>query len=216
MIPWFYLADTNQKIKMYVHYNELYEIIFLHISLHLQSIIYMTAGFIVLHKAKKLFVENYSSNTIETYKWLFQLLLFIIALYFVAIIKNIFKFVGQQDGFDITQMILVTNVLCVVCSSVLKVLGYPNLFSEVDSKTKLTLELIKEHQNKKSVVNKEALKILKDPAKKEIMVLEILYEVGLIQNLLVILLLKNTQVAHRRNLKRKHYFNILIYYHIDE
>jgi YesN/AraC family two-component response regulator len=59
---------------------------------------------------------------------------------------------------------------------------------------------------------KEAMKILKDPAKKEIMVLEILYEVGLIQNLLLILLLKRTQIAQRRNLKRKHYFNILIYY----
>jgi AraC-like DNA-binding protein len=235
MIPRFYLADTNQKTKMYAHYNELYEIIFLHISLHLQSIIYITAGFIVLHKAKKIFVENYSSNTIETYKWLFQLLLFTATLYFVAIIKNIFKYLGQKDGFEMAQIVLIIIVLCVVCWYVLKALRYPNIFSGVDSKTKLTTEILKENEktqiNKEEIkqltsymetekpylnpsltirnlsekikmnsrdvsvlinqhlnqhffdfVNeyriKEAMKILKDPAKKEFTVLEILYEVG--------------------------------------
>lgn len=63
-IPRIYLSDTSQKLRLFESYNSLYEIIFLHVSLHLQAIIYIIAGFIVLNKAKKIFVENYSSNTI--------------------------------------------------------------------------------------------------------------------------------------------------------
>jgi AraC-like DNA-binding protein len=157
MLPRFYLGNTNQKIRLYKNFNEHFESIFAHLSLHLQSIIYLAAGFIVLKKAKKIFVENYSSNSIETYKWLFQLLLFTATLYFVAIIKNILKFTGQRDSFDIAQVTLVAVVLCVVCWYVLKALRYPNLFSGVDSKTKLTNDLI---GNKKNTVNKEEIKLL--------------------------------------------------------
>jgi AraC-like DNA-binding protein len=133
------------------------------------------------------------------------------------------------------QIVLIIIVLCVVCWYVLKALRYPNIFSGVDSKTKLTTEILKENEktqiNKEEIkqltsymetekpylnpsltirnlsekikmnsrdvsvlinqhlnqhffdfVNeyriKEAMKILKDPAKKEFTVLEILYEVG--------------------------------------
>ena len=237
MIPRFYLGSTAEKIKLYDNFNELYETVFAHISLHLQSTLYIIAGFIVLKRARKIFVENYSSNTIETYKWLFQLLLFTATLYFLAIIKNIFKYFGERNSFDTAQNILGIVVLWVVCWYVLKALRYPNLFSGVDSKTKLINDLIEESKEGKSLISnkevenlisfmeaekpylnpsltirnlseeikmnsrdlsilinqnlnqhffdfvneyriKEAMKILKNPAKKEFTVLEILYEVG--------------------------------------
>jgi AraC-like DNA-binding protein len=124
----------------------LYESIFAHIALHIQSTIYLIAGFITLKKAKKIFLENYSSSTIHTYNWLFQLLLFTFILYFVAIVKNIFKFFGSQEYFFYSQNILTVVVLVVVCWYVLKALRYPNLFNGVDSKTELTKEIIEEAQ----------------------------------------------------------------------
>ncbi|MGO2358555.1 helix-turn-helix domain-containing protein [Mesonia sp.] len=140
-IPRIYLSDTSQKLRLFESYNSLYEIIFLHVSLHLQAIIYIIAGFIVLNKAKKIFVENYSSNTIESYKWLFQLLLFSAILYTVAIVKNILKYSGQQNMFKNAQITVGVVVLCVVCWYVLKALRYPSLFNGVNSKTKLVTSL---------------------------------------------------------------------------
>jgi AraC-like DNA-binding protein len=227
------LSDTSQKLKLFENYNELYEIIILHVSLHLQAIIYITAGFIVLNKAKKIFVENYSSNTIESYKWLFQLILFSAILYTVAIVKNILKYSGQQDMFKSAQISVGVVVLCVVCWYVLKALRYPNLFCGVNSKTKLVTTLIDEKatvnseeieqltsymETEKPYLNsslsirnlakeiemnsrdlsilinqklnqhffdfvneyriKEAMDILGNPTKKEVTILEILYEVG--------------------------------------
>ena len=141
MLPRFYLTSTAQKLELFEEYNHLYEIIFLHISLHLQAIIYLTAGFIILNKAKKIFLENYSSSTIATYKWLFQLLLFTSLLYAVALIKNILKYSGEVDVFNNAQTIVVLFVLGIVCWYVLKALRYPNLFSGVDSKLVLTQNL---------------------------------------------------------------------------
>ncbi|WP_037321253.1 AraC family transcriptional regulator [Salegentibacter sp. Hel_I_6] len=147
MLPRFYLTNTAQKLELFGEYNHLYEIIFLHISLHLQAIIYLTAGFIVLNKARKIFLENYSSSTIATYKWLFQLLLFTSLLYAVALIKNILKYYGEVDVFNNAQTVVVLFVLGIVCWYVLKALRYPNLFSGVDSKIALTQNLADENDN---------------------------------------------------------------------
>jgi AraC-like DNA-binding protein len=158
MIPRFYLGSENEKIVLYKNLNNLYESIFLHISLHLQATIYIIAGFIVLKRAKKIFVENYSSSTIETYKWLFQLLFFTATLYFVAIVKNTLKYFGQQESFNMALNFLIIYVLSVVCWYVLKALRYPNIFNGVNSKTKLANDLIQEN-TKTKVFEKEVEKL---------------------------------------------------------
>ncbi|AQS94474.1 DNA-binding protein [Polaribacter sp. BM10] len=166
MTPRFYLGSTAEKLELFNNFNMLYESIFAHIALHLQSIIYIIAGFVVLKRAKKIFKENYSSNTIETYNWLFQLLIFTSALYFVAIVKNIFKFFGDENNFYFAQIILMIVVLAVVCWYVLKALRYPNLFNGVNSKTKLTTDLIKNTLHKDEFIQEiEKLKFFMETKK---------------------------------------------------
>lgn len=234
MFPRFYLGSLTQKKDLFNNFNSLFESYFAHTALHLQSIIYLTACFIVLKRAKKIFKENYSSNTIATYNWLFQLILFTAVLYGFAIVKNGLKFFGTLAFFEISHNVIVISVLIFVCWYVLKALKYPQLFSGVNSKIQLTTDFVQKPnktQNKKEIeqlstfmaahkpylnpsltlrnlaeeikmnprelsvlinqnlnqhffdfVNgyriEEAKSILKNPAKKEFTVLEILYEVG--------------------------------------
>ena len=138
MLPRFYLGSTAQKVELYNNFNQLPESYFSHIALHLQSTLYIIAGFIVLKRAKKIFVQNYSSGTIATYSWLFQLLFFTAMLYAIAIVKNVFKFFGNPENATFAQNTIIVVVLCFVCWYVLKALKHPHLFSGVDSKTKLT------------------------------------------------------------------------------
>jgi AraC-like DNA-binding protein len=149
MLPRFYLSNTLEKLALFENYNEQYEIIYLHFSLHIQFAIYIIVGFFVLKRAKKIFVENYSSGTIETYNWLLQLLIFIGVLYGVAFIKNLFKYFGDSSYFQVSEIVLSIVTLYFVCWYALKILKYPNLFNGVDSKTKLTRELDKEDQKSK-------------------------------------------------------------------
>ena len=235
MVPRFYLSTSSEKLALFENYNSQFEIIYLHYSLHIQFAIYIILGFIVLKRAKKIFVENYSSATIQTYNWLLQLLIFIGVLFGVALIKNLFKYFGDSDYFQISEIILSIVTLYFVCWYALKILKHPNLFNGVYSKTKLTTEFIEESQ--KSIINlreiekltaymetekpylnpslsirnlaeeikmnsrdlsvlinqyldkhffdfvneyriEEAKSFLKDSSKKEVTVLEILYEVG--------------------------------------
>lgn len=144
MLPRFYLGSTSEKEELYQNFNSLFESYFAHIALHLQSIIYLILVFIVLKRAKKIFVENYSSSTIQTYNWLFQLWLFTTSLYSLAIVKNIFKFFGRREDFVISYKFLTVFVLCFVCWYVLKALKYPDLFRGVDSKIILADNLVAE------------------------------------------------------------------------
>ncbi|WP_298762717.1 AraC family transcriptional regulator [uncultured Polaribacter sp.] len=234
MLPRFYLSNSSEKLALYENYNEHFEIIYQHFSLHIQFVIYLIIGFIVLKRAKKIFVENYSSGTIATYNWLFQLLLFIGVLYSLALIKNLFKYFGDSDYFQISEIILSGVTLYFVCWYVLKILKYPNLFKGVNSKIELIKNLDQQQnqgENQEEInqlstfmvahkpylnpslsirnlaeeiqmnprdlsvlinqnlnqhffdfVNEyrieEAKEMLKNPAKKEFTVLEILYEVG--------------------------------------
>ncbi|PQJ76723.1 helix-turn-helix domain-containing protein [Polaribacter glomeratus] len=235
MTPRFYLSNPSEKLTLFENYNSQFEIIYLHFSLHIQFAIYIILGFIVLKRAKKIFVENYSSATIQTYNWLLQLLVFIGALFGVAFVKNLFKYFGDNDYFQISEIVLSIVTLYFVCWYGLKIMKHPNLFNGVDSKTKLTTELNKEDQKNNidlkeveqltaymktekpylnpslsirnlaeeiemnsrdlsvlinqhlnqhffDFVNEyritEAMEILKNPSKKEVTVLEILYEVG--------------------------------------
>jgi AraC-like DNA-binding protein len=117
--------------------------------------VYLTLCFLVLKKAKKIFLENYSSNTLETYNWLFRLLLFMAALYGVAIVKNSLKFFGEVDSFKSAQIILSIVILCFVCWYVLQALKYPDIFRGVDSSIKPTKDLqenVKVDANKNSAI----------------------------------------------------------------
>ena len=164
MFPRYYLSNASDKLALFKNNNEQFETIYMHFSLHIQSTIYIIIGFIVLKRAKKIFVENYSSSTIQTYNWLFQLLLFTAILYGIAFVKNLFKYFGDKDYFQTSQIILSLVILCFVCWYVLKALKHPKLFSGVNSKTKLTTDLVEET---KTSINKEEIEELTLFMKKE-------------------------------------------------
>ena len=136
-IPRLYSSSVEEKVALFVDYVNLYETVFMHISLHLQSIFYIFLGFLILKKAKQIFVQNYSSDSIQMYRWIFQLLLFMSAFYGIAIVKNTFKYLKQLGNFQSAQIALSLVVLLFVCWYVLKALRHPNLFNGVGSKTKI-------------------------------------------------------------------------------
>lgn len=141
MLPRFYLSSDEQIRILSEDINNTYEQIFTHIFMHIQSIYYYIASFVVIKRARKIFIENYSNNAVETYKWLYQIVLFWMLVFLVALIKNIFKYMNMIDVFPISQVILSLALLLITCWYVLKALKHPELFSGVDSDIKLTQEL---------------------------------------------------------------------------
>lgn len=51
------------------------------ISTHIQIVVYVIAAFMVLRRAKKIYLENYTGANIESLNWLFQFTLALSAFY---------------------------------------------------------------------------------------------------------------------------------------
>ncbi|TCI85835.1 helix-turn-helix domain-containing protein [Tenacibaculum sp. M341] len=160
MMPRFYFGNDQVLEEVSKDTIHTWEVIFMHISMHLQSMYYYIMCLVVLKKAKNIFFENHSNNAIQTYKWLYQIVIFWIVIFSLAILKNTFKYLDLgSDAFLNSKVILIFSVLLVTCWYVLKALNNPELFKGVDSQTKLTKDLIEEVKNKSD--NEEIIGSLK-------------------------------------------------------
>ncbi|WP_223266473.1 helix-turn-helix domain-containing protein [Gelidibacter gilvus] len=233
MIPRFYAVNTESKYALFENYNRIWEIIYIHISIELQFIIYITFIFVILNRYKKIYQQNFSDTSSKAFLWLFQFTLASAIIHSVVLVKNILKYTDRGKTFDSVQLLVSVLALIVICWYVFKALKYPELFNGVDSKTQLVTtsidkktvirseeinQLTSYMETEKPYLNpslsirnlaqelnmnsrdlsilinqrlnqhffdfvneyriKEAMNILKNPNKKDVTILEILYEVG--------------------------------------
>lgn len=149
MMPRFYFGDDQVLEEVSKDTIHTWEVIFMHLSMHLQSVFYYVMSLVVLKRAKNIFYENHSGNRIQAYKWLYQIVVFWIVIFSVALVKNILKYSDVEEKiFSWSQVILIFLVLLITCWYILKALNNPELFKGVDSQTKLTKDLLNETEEK--------------------------------------------------------------------
>ncbi len=155
LFPRFYLANVVSKINFLRNNQNMIELQFNHILFHIQIIIYFIAIFLILKKAKKLYLENYAGNNIDSYNWLFQFTTVLSVLYLIALFKNIFKFSDAANLSEWIKMGLQVFQLFVICWYLFKALNNPNLFRNIDSKLKLVSDIVLEIKNDKQVIDNQ-------------------------------------------------------------
>eukprot|EP01132_Coremiostelium_polycephalum_P020151 gene20151-23951_t len=126
LLPRFYTVDAASKINFIMNRQNMIELQFSHTLIHIQIIGYFAAVFMLLRKVKKLYLENYAGASIKSYNWLFQFTSVLTVLYLIVILKNTFKF---SDYPYISEWIKIAILVC------------------IDSKLKLTSDLVLEEQN---------------------------------------------------------------------
>lgn len=165
LVPRFYGVDNASKIFFIENRQNMMELKFNHILLHVQMIIYFVAVFRVLRKSKTLYLENYAGKNINSYNWLFQFTVVLCIVYGIALLKNILKFsdyVYISEGIKAGLLLL---SLFIICWYLFKALNHPELFRNVDSKLKLVSEMVSEEKNNEEPVtsnseyNEELLKL---------------------------------------------------------
>jgi AraC-like DNA-binding protein len=163
LIPRFYAVDLGSKINFIVNRQNMIELKFIHWLLHLQILFYFTAVFLLLRKAKKLYLENNAGTTsINSYNWLFQFTIVLTVLYSCAIVKNIFKFSDYVYVSDWIKMGILVLQPFIICWYLYKALNDPGLFRNIDSKLKLVSDLILEEKKiEPEILNEDLLKLKK-------------------------------------------------------
>lgn len=155
LLPRFYTVSLASKISFLESSSSMLEIQFNHILVHIQIIVYIIAAFMLLRKAKKIYLENYTGASMESLNWLFQFTVALSAFYFVALLKNIFKFTEYPNISESLKIGLFLFELLIVFWYLYKALNNPGLFRNIDSRLKLVADLVSEEKNSEQLVDIE-------------------------------------------------------------
>lgn len=147
LLPRFYTVNLASKISFLERSTTMPEIQFNYIVLHLQIVFYTVAAFMVLRKAKKIYVENYAGASIESLHWLFQFTSVVSIFYLTALLKNVFRFSDYPNISNGLKMGLLVFGLVIIFWYLYKALNNPGLFRTIDSKLKLVKDIISEEKN---------------------------------------------------------------------
>jgi len=167
LLPRFYTVNLAAKISFLENSSSRLEIQLNHIFMHIQIVGYVIAAFMVLRRAKKIYLENYAGANIKSLNWLFQFTMALSAFYFTALLKNIFKFTQYPNVSKGLKIGLLPFAMIIIFWYLYKALNHPDLFRNVDSKLKLVKRIISEEKNSEhpSVTdeeyNEELLKLKK-------------------------------------------------------
>lgn len=165
LLPRFYAVDAASKISFIKNHQNMIEVQFNHILIHIQLFAYIIAVFMLLKKAKKLYLENNSGTSINSYNWLFQFTIVLSILYSIALLKNILKFSEYQNISEWIKIGGLVFQLLIVCWYLFKALNNPDLFRNVDSRLKLVSDIVLEDKSKEEIevndiiYNEELLKL---------------------------------------------------------
>lgn len=144
LLPRFYLVDATAKINFIINGKSMIEIPFNHILIHIQIFVYFIAVFMLLKRVKKLYLENFAGDNINSYNWLFQFTVVLSILYFIILFKNIFKFSDYSYIFEWMKIGIIVFQLFIACWYLFKALNHPNLFRNIDSNLKLVSDIVLE------------------------------------------------------------------------
>lgn len=165
LLPRFYAVGLESKISFLSKIGSRPEIQFNHILMHVQMAFYLVAAFMILRKAKKIYLENYAGASIESLNWLFQFTMALSAFYFIALVKNIFKFTEYPNISAGLKIGLLLFELIIIFWYLYKALNNPGLFRTIDSKLKLVQHIISGEKNSEQLAvnekehNEELLKL---------------------------------------------------------
>ncbi|MDH6253340.1 AraC-like DNA-binding protein [Chryseobacterium sp. H1D6B] len=167
LLPHFYTVDAASKISFIMNRQNMIELQFTHVFFHIQIVVYLIAVFMLLRKAKKLYLENYAGTNINSYNWLFQFTVVLTILYLIVVFKNIFKFSDYSFISEYIKIGILVFQLFICCWYLFKALNNPGLFRNIDSKLKLVSDINLEEKNNKPETtnekeyNEELLKLKK-------------------------------------------------------
>lgn len=166
-LPRIYLNDTDLDTFL-PSLNRMPEIYFIQILIEFQYVFYIVSVFLILKKYREIYMENYANASASTYKWLFQITCVFLAAHSIVALKNIIRYSGFREVFLWANVLVGSIAFFITCWFIMKALKHPELFRGVNSKLKLTKDILpienentieaKEHQDEAADVQISTLK----------------------------------------------------------
>jgi AraC-like DNA-binding protein len=152
-IPRIYMSLDVDKDIFTATLNQMPEIYFIQIVIEFQYAFYIVSVFLILRKYREIYLENYANPSTETYKWLFQITCVFLIAHSIVALKNLLRYSGFREIFLWANVLVGTIALFITCWFIMKALNHPELFRGVNSKLKLTKDILPEVEEKSEPTN---------------------------------------------------------------
>ncbi|MET3027832.1 AraC family transcriptional regulator [Flavobacterium sp. UW10123] len=154
LMPRIYLKSGAEKQFILEHYSTMFEIYFFQILIEFQYWFYIVSIFLILRKYKRIYLENYTNPSTSTYKWLFQMNCVFVVMHSITASKNLLRYTASRDIFLWGNVLMIVMALSVICWFVMKALNHPELFRGINSRLKLTKEILPQNENENEITEK--------------------------------------------------------------
>lgn len=154
-IPRFYAVGEAEKIQFFKVHNQMPEMLFFHITVEVQYLFYIVSVYLILKKYKALYLENYTDTSFSTYKWLFQIITVFLIAHTIVVLKNLLRYTNYNKSFIWANILVGSVALLITCWFIMKALNHPELFRGINSKLKLTKDILPEEDKKPELVNSQ-------------------------------------------------------------
>jgi AraC-like DNA-binding protein len=152
-IPRVYLSLNVDKDSFLATLNQMPEIYFIQILIEFQYVFYILSVFLILKKYREIYLENYADSSTATYKWLFQITCVFLIAHSIVALKNLLRYSGFREIFLWANVLVGSIALFITCWFIMKALNHPELFRGVNSKLKLTKDILPEVEDKSASAN---------------------------------------------------------------
>lgn len=134
-LPRYFLVDFDSKMQLLdlIEGESSLEIKITYLILHIQLSIYTVMTFVLLHRYKKILLENYSNDRMFHYKWLFQFVIILTVVTVIATFKNLFYFLHIEAAHQ--YALTASNIIFLgfICWIVIRALQNPEIFQGIDA-----------------------------------------------------------------------------------
>ena len=155
-IPRIYTSMEVDKDIFTAALNQMPEIYLIQIVIEFQYAFYIISVFFILRKYREIYLENYANPSTATYKWLFQITCVFLIAHSIVALKNLLRYSGFREIFLWANVLVGTIALFITCWFIMKALNHPELFRGVNSKLKLTKDILPEAEEKTESVNTQS------------------------------------------------------------
>lgn len=144
-LPRLYLSNATRD-ELFMTVDQMPEIYFIQILIEFQYVFYIVGVYLVLKKYKEIYLENYANPSALTYKYLFQMTTVFLIAHCLVALKNVLRYSDFRQIFLWLNVIVGTVALFITCWLVMKALNHPELFRGINSKLKLTKDILPESE----------------------------------------------------------------------
>jgi len=142
-VPNYFMVDDAAKQAFNNSINSMPEQIFILYLVYTQVGIYILSMFKILHRQRKVIIENYSDEHHLTIRWLTQFLSLFSLIYIFALTRTLYTFSEYEQIETIVTLVMMLSIFTNICWILWQALNHPQLFVGINSK----IEVLSDESN---------------------------------------------------------------------